>query len=93
MAARASWCTTGGEAAYMVLVAGECGFSLVHPLSDDHGSLGEGGDDALVIGQPMDASGRISCPLRSRGSHLESGALFPLSLYWQLLIRASGCCF
>ena len=31
----------------MVLVAdagtGECGFSLVHPLSDDHGSLGEAG--------------------------------------------------
>ena len=31
--------------------------------------------------QPKDALGRISCPLRSRGSHLESGALFPLSLY------------
>ena len=41
--------------------------------------------------QPTDALGRISCPLRSRGSHLESGALFPLSLYWQSLIRASGC--
>ena len=60
---------------------GECGFFLVHPLPDDHGSLGEAGDDALVMRQPTDALGRISCPVRSRDSHLESGALFPLSLY------------
>ena len=43
--------------------------------------------------------GRISCPIRSRGSHLESGALFPLSLYlavtvpgvWVLLLSTENC--
>ena len=49
-------------------------------------------DDAFVMRQPTAALGRISCPVRSRGTHLESGALFPLSLYWQSLIRASRCC-
>ena len=48
--------------------------------------------------QPTDALGRISCPLRSRGSHLESGALFPLTLYlavtdpgvWVLLLSTEN---
>ena len=36
--------------------------------------------------QPTYAPGRISCPLRPRCSHLESGALFPLSLYLALIV-------
>ena len=36
--------------------------------------------------QPSDAFGRISCPLCSRSSHLESGALFPLSLFLAVIV-------
>ena len=60
--------------------AGEYVF-LVHPLTQTimayFGRLGR----ALVMRQPTDAFGRLSCPLCTRSSHLESGALFPLSLY------------
>ena len=34
---------------------------------------------------------RVSCPLCSRSSHLESGTLF-LRCFWQSLFRVSGCC-
>ena len=36
--------------------------------------------------QPTDAFGRISCPLCSCSSHLESGALFPLSLFLAVIV-------
>ena len=50
------------------------------------GGLGDGLDAALVMRQPTDAIESISCPLRSRCSHLKSGALFPLSLYLAVLV-------
>ena len=46
------------------------------------GRLGQ----ALVVRQPTYAFERISCPMCSRGSHLESGALFPLSLYLAVIV-------
>ena len=36
--------------------------------------------------QPTDALGRISCPVCSRSSYLESGALFPLSLFLAVIV-------
>ena len=56
---------------------------------------------ALVMRQPADALRRISFPLRSRCLHLESGALFPLTLYlavlfqsvWVLLLSLEGLDF
>ena len=50
------------------------------------GGLGDGWDGAVAMRQPTDALRRISCPLRSRCSHLESGALFPLSLYLAVFV-------
>ena len=50
-----------------------------------HAALGRLGG-ALVMRQPTDALGRISCPGRSRGSHLESGALFPSSLCLAVIV-------
>ena len=50
------------------------------------GGLGDGWDGALVMRQPTNAFGRISCPLCSRSSHLESGALFPLSLFLAVIV-------
>ena len=64
---------------------GECVLSLVHPPHRDHGSLGRLGQ-ALVMRQPTYAFDRISCPMCSRSSHLESGTLFPLSLYLAVLV-------
>ena len=65
--------------------AGECVF-LVHPLSQTTmaaiGRLGR----PFIMRQPADALGRISCPVRSRGSHLASGALFPFSLYLAVVV-------
>ena len=46
------------------------------------GRLGQ----ALVMRQPTYAIGSISCPLCSCSSHLESGALFPLSLYLAVIV-------
>ena len=51
-----------------------------------YGGLGDGWDGALVMRQPTSAFGRIPRPLRSRCSHLESGALFPLSLYLAVFV-------
>ena len=51
----------------------------------DHGSLGRLGQ-ALVMRQPACAFERISCRMCSRSSHLESGTLFPLSLYLAVLV-------
>ena len=59
---------------------------------DDHAALGRLGR-AIVLRQLTDALGRISCPWRSRCSHLESGALFPCPSIWHSLFWASGCCF
>ena len=50
------------------------------------GGLGDGRDGALVMRQPTNAFGRISYPLCSRSSHLESGALFPLSLFLAVIV-------
>ena len=44
-------------------------------------AAGAGWDDALVMCQPTDALRSISFPSRSRCSHLDFGALFPLTLY------------
>ena len=46
------------------------------------GRLGQ----ALVMRQSTVAFGSISSPLCSRSSHLESGALFPLSLYLAVIV-------
>ena len=43
---------------------------------------------ALVMRQPTYAFERISCPMCSRSSHLESGALFPLSLFLAVIVPA-----
>ena len=64
---------------------GECVFFLVHPPHRDHGSFwetGTGPRHASVYG----CFWRISCPLRSRRSHLKSGALFPLSVYLAVVV-------
>ena len=76
----------------MVLVAwvvgtGECVFFLVHPLTQMIMAALRRLGRALVMRQPTDALGRISCPLRSRCSHLESGASSPLSLYLAVVVR------
>ena len=55
-------------------------------LIQKFGGLGDGWDGALVMRQPTYAFGRISCPLCSRSLHLESGALFPLSLYLAVIV-------
>ena len=67
------------------LGTGECVFFLVLLHTDDHGSLGRLGR-ALVMPQPKYAFERISCPVCSRSSHLESGTLFPLSLYLAVFV-------
>ena len=50
------------------------------------GGLGDGWDGALVMRQTTNALRRISCPSCSRCSHLESGALFPLSLCLAVIV-------
>ena len=66
---------------------------LVHPLTQTimaaFGRLGR----VLVMRQSTVAIERISYPLCSRCSHLESGALFPCdSVPGSHWFRASGCC-
>ena len=53
------------------------------------GRLGQ----ALVMRQSTVAFESISSPLCSRSSHLESGTLFPLSLYLAVLVPGVWCCF
>ena len=50
------------------------------------GGLGDGWDGALVMRQPTDATESISSPSCSRCSHLESCALFPLSLLLAVIV-------
>ena len=75
---------------------GACVFFLVFPLTQTIMTQPWGGwDGALVMRQPTDALRRISFPIRSRCSHMESGAPFPLTLslavivlcVWVLLLR------
>ena len=79
----------------MQLVCG-CGFQGVGgnfwARTQKSGGLGEGWDGALVMRQPTDAIGSISCPLCLCSSHLEYGTLFPCPCIWQSSFRASGCC-
>ena len=43
--------------------------------------------------QPACAFGIISCPVCSRSSHLESGALFPFSLFLAVIVPGVWVCF
>ena len=59
------------------VVQGDCSWGSI---------WGAGSDGALVMRQPTNALGSISCPVRSCCSHLECGALFPLSLYLAVIV-------
>ena len=65
--------------ASVVLASAYSSWSTSYP--DDHGSQGEAWTMPSSCVSLRMLWGRISCPMRSCGSHLESGALFPLSLH------------
>ena len=72
-----------GPVASVVLASVYSLWSTVHTETmAAFGRLGQ----ALVMRQPTYAFERISCPMCSRSSHFESGALFPLSLYLAVLV-------
>ena len=73
------------------LLLGEFQLSLVS-LPEPFAPGGLDWDGALVMRQSTVAIGRISCPLCTRCSHLEFGALFPCPCLWLSMFRLSGCC-
>ena len=72
--------------------SGECFFSLVHPhtvIMAASWRLGR----ALVMRQSTEAFRSLSCPLRSRGSRVKSGASFRLSCTSQSLFVCLGVAY
>ena len=76
---------------YPRLLLEEFQLSLVS-LPEPFAPVGFDWDGAVVMRQSTVAIGRISCPLCTRCSHLEFGALFPCPCLWLSMFRVSGCC-